>query len=280
MSRDLPTDPPCSLPELLAVFFSYEVQDGEHIPVGGGLHIARAGYLLAHYRDCPNTTPLVAQSWCYLRGLARAPWFYTVSDGDADGLIERRQQHDLVLDHRLSNYADAFVIGGLQIDGYGNTNLLGLRGQGGRKYRLRGAGPVAACTMSDHVARFYIWMTRHEPRVFVERCDYISALGSRGRRELGLPGGGPRYVISPLAILDFEEESGRMRLCSVHPGTTVDEVVAATGFELVVPDHVPQTPSPSAADLALLREVVDWRGGLRHGSVSGPTFIPPELSRS
>lgn len=273
MTASLPTDPPCSLPELLAVFFSYEVQDGEHIPVGGGLHIPRAGYILAHFRDCPNTTPLVAQSWCYLRGLDRAPWFYTVSDGDATGLVERAQQHEVVLDHRLDRYADAFVIGGLQIDPWGNTNLLGLRGEEDRPFRLRGAGPVAAPTMSDHVSRFYIWMTRHEPRVFVERCDYVSALGSRGRAEIGVPGGGPRYCISPLAVMDFEEDSGRMRLHSVHPGVTVDDVVAATGFELAIPDRVPETPSPSAEDLRLLRERVDWRGALRHGSVSGPTLV-------
>lgn len=273
MSAELPIDPPCSLPELLAVFFSYEVQDGEHIPVGGGLHIARAGYILAHLRDCPNTTPLVAQSWCYLRGLERAPWFYTVSDGDATGLVERPQQHEVVLDHRLDRYADAFVIGGLQVDPWGNTNLLGLRGEDNRPFRLRGAGPVAAPTMSDHVARFYIWMTRHEPRVFVERCDYVTALGSRGREEIGVPGGGPRYCISPLAVMDFEADSGRMRLHSVHPGVTVDDVVAATGFELVIPDRVPETPAPSPADLRLLRERVDWRGVLRHGSVSGPTLV-------
>jgi glutaconate CoA-transferase subunit B len=272
MSIDLPTDPPCSLPELLAVYFSYEVQDGEHIPLGGGLHIPRAGFILAHYRDCPNTTPLVAQSWCYLRGLDRSPWFYTVSDGDAAGLVERYQQHDLVLDHDLPHYADAFVIGGLQVDQYGNTNMLGIKGDDGSPFRLRGAGPVAACSMSDHVSRFYIFMTRHEPRVFVEQCDYVSALGSRGRAELGLPGA-PRYCFSPLAIMDFEEETGRMRLKSVHPGVTVDQVVDATGFELLIPDVVPETPSPSAEDLELLRTVVDWRGALRHGSVSGPTFV-------
>jgi glutaconate CoA-transferase, subunit B len=273
MSADLPTDPPCSLPELLAVFFSYEVQDGEHIPVGGGLHIARAGFILAHFRDCPNTTPLVAQSWTYLRNLERAPYFYTVSEGDTAGLVERRQQHEVVLDHNLNHYADAFVIGGLQVDRLGNTNMLGIRGADGRGYSMRGAGPVAATTMSDHVSRFYIWMTRHEPRVFVEQVDYITALGSRPRSEIGAPGGGPKYVISPLAIMDFEPQSGRMRLHSVHPGVTVDDVVAATGFELIVPEHVPQTPSPSAEDLALLRQRVDWRGALRHGSVSGPTVV-------
>lgn len=273
MTLDLPTDPPCSLPELLAVFFSYEVQDGEHIPIGGGLHIPRAGYILAHLRDCPNTSPLVAQSWCNLRGLEHAPYFYTVSDGDATGIIERSQQHEVVLDHRLDRYADAFIIGGLQVDPWGNTNLLGLRGEDGLPFRLRGAGPVAAPTMSDHVSRFYIWMTRHEPRVFVERCDYVTALGSRGRDTIGVPGGGPRYCISPLAIMDFAPDSGRMRLHSVHPGASVDDVVAATGFELVIPDDVPETPAPSAEDLTLLRERIDHRGALRHGTVSGATFV-------
>ena len=60
-----------------------------------------------------------------------------------------------------------------------------------------------------------------------------------------------------LAVLDFETPEHRMRLRSTHPGVTVDDVVAATGFELAVPDDVPVSRPPTAEELALLRDVID-----------------------
>jgi glutaconate CoA-transferase subunit B len=87
--------------------------------------------------------------------------------------------------------------------------------------------------------------------------------GPDARRALGLPGGGPRYCVTPLAILDFEETSKRLRLHSVHPGFTVDDVAAQTGFPLVVPPTVPTTVPPTVEELAILRERVDPQGFLR-----------------
>jgi hypothetical protein len=58
-------------------------------------------------------------------------------------------------------------------------------------------------------------------------------------------------------VLDFETDDHRMRIRSVHPGVTVDEIVAATGFELVVPDVVPETRAPTDEELRLIHEVID-----------------------
>ncbi len=74
-----------------------------------------------------------------------------------------------------------------------------------------------------------------------------------------------RRVVSNLAVMDFEssgsgDEPRRMRLRSVHPGVTVDEVVEATGFELAVPDEVPESRLPTGEELHLIREVLDPRG--------------------
>ena len=108
----------------------------------------------------------------------------------------------------------------------------------------------------------------YPPRVFVERCDFVSTVGwgsggADARRRLGLPGGGPRYCITPLAILDFEEESKRLRLRSVHPGVRPEEVLGRTGFPLIVPDRVDETPAPTREELAILRGRVDPHGLLR-----------------
>lgn len=69
-----------------------------------------------------------------------------------------------------------------------------------------------------------------------------------------------RAVISNLGVFDFATPDRVMRLASVHPGVTVDDVVAATGFELVVPDDVPETRLPTVEELDLLRTVLDPRG--------------------
>ena len=73
-------------------------------------------------------------------------------------------------------------------------------------------------------------------------------------------------MVTNLAVLDFETPDNRMRIRSVHPGVTVDEVVAATGFDLVVPDDVAESRVPTGEELRLIREVIDPRG-LRYAEV-------------
>ena len=69
-----------------------------------------------------------------------------------------------------------------------------------------------------------------------------------------------RRVVSNLGVFDFETPDHSMRLASLHPGVSVGEVVENTGFELVIPDAVPETRAPSAEDLRLIRDVLDPEG--------------------
>jgi hypothetical protein len=90
--------------------------------------------------------------------------------------------------------------------------------------------------------------------VFTERVDFVSGIGwDRGAHEI-------RVVVTDLAVLDFDTPDHRMWLRSVHPGVTVSEVVAATGFELTIPGDVPETRSPTGEELQIMREVLDPRG--------------------
>ncbi|WP_018657052.1 CoA-transferase subunit beta [Actinomadura flavalba] len=148
------------------------------------------------------------------------------------------------------------VMGPSQIDASGNTNiscvgpwerparqLLGSRG---------GPGNTRLSTTS-------YWVPRHSTRVFTEAVDFVSGVGhDRGAHEI-------RAVVTNLAVLDFGGD-GRMRLRSVHPGVGVDDVVAATGFALGVPDEVPETRAPTAEELRVIRDVLD-PGGLREREV-------------
>jgi glutaconate CoA-transferase subunit B len=118
------------------------------------------------------------------------------------------------------------------------------------------------------VGRYYIVLNSHTPRIFVERCDYISAYGwgaggADARRRMGLPGGGPKYCVTPLCVIDFAEDTKRMRLHSLHAGVSAADVQARTGFALTTSVPIPTTDPPSAEELHVLRTRVDRSGFLR-----------------
>jgi len=89
--------------------------------------------------------------------------------------------------------------------------------------------------------------------------------GADARKKLGIPGGGPKLCVTPLCVMDFTEVEKRMRLVSLHPGVTLDEVKANTGFELEIPDIIPTTVVPTEDELTILRSRVDLNGLLRSG---------------
>ena len=122
-----------------------------------------------------------------------------------------------------------------------------------------------------HVGRYYIVLNSHTSRIFVEKCDFISAFGwgtggADARRKLGIPGGGPRYCVTPMCVFDFAEDTKRLRLRSVHRGTSAQDVQANTGFALAVPTPVPETDPPTVEELRALRTRVDQSGFLRRNA--------------
>jgi len=111
--------------------------------------------------------------------------------------------------------------------------------------------------------RLFYWSSTHDPRTFVERVDWVSCAGYLGggddRRRLGLQGG-PELVVSNLAVMDFEPDSKRMRVRTVHPGVSVEQVQEATGFPLLIADDLTETAMPTAEEVRLIREEIDPDG--------------------
>jgi len=146
-----------------------------------------------------------------------------------------------------------------QIDAYGNVNISAIGEFRHPKAALLGVRGAPGNTVNHPVS---YWVPRHSPRAFPSRVDMVSGVG------YDRAGAGQRWaryhelrrVISNLAVLDFAGQDHRMRLVSAHPGVTVDQVRAATGFELEVPADVPATREPSAAELELIRSVIDPDG--------------------
>ena len=142
------------------------------------------------------------------------------------------------------------MMGGAQIDSRGNQNISCIGDWKRPKAQLLGVRGAPGNTI-NHATSY--WVPRHSPRVFVERVDMVSGIGyDRGAAEI-------RVVVTNLAVLDFATPDRRMRLRSVHPGVSVDEVVAATGFGLVIGD-VATTRLPTTTELDLIRTRLDPGG--------------------
>jgi acyl CoA:acetate/3-ketoacid CoA transferase beta subunit len=160
------------------------------------------------------------------------------------------------------------MMGASQIDRFGNQNIACIGPWERPKVQLlgvRGAPGNTVCHPTSY------WIPNHNPRVFVEQVDVVSGVGYQRAAAAGAWVAAHheiRRVITNLGVFDFETPDHAMRVRSVHPGVTVDEVVAATGFALVVPDDVPESRLPSEAELALLRDVLD-PGGQRNAEFKG-----------
>jgi glutaconate CoA-transferase subunit B len=248
--------------ELQAILLARDFRpDDRVIQVGANLPAARAAAMMANLSTHPDARILLGVEVENLSGGRPIPPVHPFLFHALGYEMGEANMHQALVFDDMAR-PDVFFVGGLQVDRVGNVNLVGLPGENGG-WRLRGPGAVALATMSTYCRGYYILMPRHDPNTFVERVSSITALGDRARRaELGFPGGGPRLLLSPLGVFDFDD-SGSMRLRSVHEGVSVDQVVEATGFELVLPDDVPSTPPATEAELELLRSRVDSEGLLR-----------------
>jgi acyl CoA:acetate/3-ketoacid CoA transferase beta subunit len=154
------------------------------------------------------------------------------------------------------------MMGATQIDRHGNQNIACIGPWEKPKAQLLGVRGAPGNTVNNPTS---YWVPQHSPRVFVEAVDCVSGIGYDRAAAAGPAASAHheiRRVVSNLGVFDFETEDGAMRLRSVHPGVTVDDVTAATGFPLVIPSDVAESRSPTDEDLRLLREVLD-PGSLR-----------------
>jgi glutaconate CoA-transferase subunit B len=144
---------------------------------------------------------------------------------------------------------DAFFLGGGQIDGQANINLVGVGGYPASK--VRWPGSFGSAYLYFLVPRVILFREEHSPRVLVPEVDFISAPGT-SPANVYRPGG-PYALVTGRAVFRFERARARFVLASVHPGHTAGEVRENTGFDFDLPATLPQTPAPSPATLALIR---------------------------
>lgn len=241
--------------ELMICAAARQLADGTTVAVGTGLPCAAA--MLAQKTHAPN---LIV---CFEAG-GIAPRLPTmpVSVGDSTTFHQALMATSMadVMQFCQRGMIDATFLSGAQIDPFGNLNSTLLGGTYDKPaVRLPGSG--GANDLASFCWKTFIVM-KHDAKKFVPKLDFLTTpgfLSGPGAREAaGLAANtGPERVISDLAVLDFDEATRRMRVRSVHPGHTLDDVRAATGFELLVHPKLTVTPTPTDHELQLLRTQVD-----------------------
>lgn len=151
------------------------------------------------------------------------------------------------------------VMGATQVDLHGNQNISCIGDYDKPTRQLLGVRGAPGNTVNNKTS---YWVPKHSSRVFVEQVDVVSGVG-RARAEAAGPAAvrfhDVHRVVSNLAVLDFRGPGHTLRLVSVHPGVTVDEVRAATGCDVSVGGDVVETRLPTGEELTLIREVLDPR---------------------
>lgn len=201
--------------ELLACAIARLIGDARHVAVGAASPIPAAGALLRKQKN-----PALRVSLLHKRN----------GNPFTEG---SRELFDLAGQGRI----DVFFLGGAQIDGAANINLVRADGR-------RFPGSFGSAFMYSAVRRVILFREEHSSRVLVPRVEFVSACGN------------PAALLTGKALFSWQQDRRRFRLDSVHPGHHVEEVKDGTGFDFDARLPAPQTPAPSGEELALLRGCV------------------------
>jgi glutaconate CoA-transferase subunit B len=250
-----------AVPELMAVEMSRHLAEGEVAIMGAVSALPMAACRLAQATHAPGL-------W-YVAGGSGAvnPHLGPIPESSCDERLLNADAAlplpEVVMLEGRGDVFDVFFAGGLQIDAHGNANLEAVGDVAHPK--LRGPGGVGLPFL-PLAGRVVLYTMSHDVRTFVEKVDFISGPGFLGGPQewqaKRRTGAGPALVVTPLCTLDFDPDSLRARLRSLHPGVTRQQVQEATGFELGAASQLRETVSPSAAELEILRRI-DSSGLLR-----------------
>lgn len=243
-----------TLTELMTVAAAREIRDGEVVFAGTGLPMLSA--MLAQHTHAPDCC-IIFEAGAMASQLAHLP----MSVGDPRtirGAATAAGLSEIFAYTLQAGRVDVGFIGGAQIDQYGNINSTSI-GPDPRHPQVRFPGSGGAADIAC-LARRTVVIAQHEKRRLPPRVDYITSPGwlegGDSRQRAGLRWGGPSVVVTTKAVLRFHPETKAMYLASFHPGLSAQDVADDTGFPIAI-DAAVETLPPTAADLRILRDVVD-----------------------
>jgi glutaconate CoA-transferase subunit B len=237
--------------ELMTVNAARLLRDGDVVFVGVGLPNLACN--LARRTHAPTLTMI------YEAGVVGAqPERLPLSIGDpslVSGATTVCSMYEIFAFYLQRGLIDVGFLGGAQIDRFGNVNATVIGPYAKPQVRLPGSGGSAE--IAAWANRTYL-ITPHQKRRFPEKCDFVTGAGFLGggeaRKKAGVRGGGPQAVVTDLGILEPDEQ-GELILTALHPGKSIEEAQANTGWKLRVAGQVRGTEPPTEAELALLHEL-------------------------
>lgn len=243
--------------ELMIVSAARALQGNRVVFVGVGLPNIACN--LARRSHSPHME-LVYESGVFGARPARLP----LSIGDptlVSGATSVMGMLDLFSLYLQRGLIDVALLGGAQIDRFGNLNTTVIGPYDRPKVRLPGSG--GACEIAINANQIFMIM-RLKGRAFVEKLDFLTSPGhldgGDARERMGYPGRGPQLIITDRALFDFANEAREMTLIELGPNETVDSIQADIPWPLPVsPDLRPMTP-PTADELAIIRQELDPQG--------------------
>jgi glutaconate CoA-transferase subunit B len=245
-----------SAAELMTINSARLLRDGDTVFVGVGLPNLACN--LARRTHAPNLRMI------YEAGVIGArPARLPLSIGDptlVSGASAVCSMYEIFTLYLQRGNVDVGFLGGAQIDQFGNINATVIGDYTHPKVRLPGSG--GSMEIAAWANRCYV-ITPHQKRRFPPRVDFQTSVGfMNGRTEraaAGLRGSGPQAVVTNLGILE-PDPSGELVLVALHPGATVAEALANTGWPLKSTAHLTITEPPQAEELRILREELDPQG--------------------
>lgn len=222
-----------STPSIMVVALARLLRDGETVFHGVASPLPMVATLLAKRLHAPDLTYLNITG-----GIDAEPERLPISTVDPSLLRGTRALVTLtdLFDLSARGRLDTAFLSGVQIDGQGRINMSVIGPFAQPKVRLPGGAGSAA--LMPTAKRTILWRTKHDPRVFVERLDFVTASGNVDR------------VVTPLCV--FVRRDGQLAVESIHPGIEPDVLRAATGFPVEVDASTPVTPPPTEHELAAL----------------------------
>ncbi len=240
--------------EMMIVIAARELENGATVGVGTGAPCAAA--MLAQKTSSPDLG-IMFEAGGISPDLPEMP----ISVGDSRTFYKASMAGSMgtIMSSCARGFVDYTFLGGAQIDMYGNLNSTVIGDWDSPKVRLPGSG--GANDFASFCWKMMV-MTPQDKRRFVKKVDFLTTPGwlegGDSRKNSGLPeNAGPHKIITDMAVMDFEPTSKRMRVISLNPGFSFEDVQGNCGFELLRLDQLPITPEPTKEELTILRNNVD-----------------------
>ncbi len=237
--------------ELMVAVASREISDGDLVFVGMRLPIL--AYAVARSTHAPNARGLFEVG--LMRDQAATGYLGTMGDPpNVDGALWATRMSN-VMALMAQGLVDLGFIGGAEVDRFGNLNTSYVGDPAHPTVKLPGSGGGADIAI---LSKRWVTLMTHERRRLVDRVSFVTSPGHGDgtpgwRKRNGLLGGGPAAIITTLCVFRFPPEGGEARLDSIHPGHTLDEVRAATSWNIAADGEMKQTPPPTADELREIR---------------------------